>query len=86
MFFHLTWLRHGNEWSPTCLYTQKSVEVAILAGLGGLLVAIYLLLPESLRTELVFTYGEPSLVSAWTAERSTTVGRISCRTLCGTRS
>lgn len=46
---------------------KQFVEVAILAGFGGLLIAIYLLVPESLRAELVFTYGEPSLVSAWTA-------------------
>ncbi|WP_152422417.1 hypothetical protein [Halorubrum californiense] len=46
---------------------KQSVEATILAGVGGLLVAIHLLFPASLRTELAFTYGEPSLVSAWTA-------------------
>lgn len=46
---------------------KKSVELTILAGLPGLLIAIHVLLPESLRAEFVFTYGEPSLVSAWTA-------------------
>jgi len=52
---------------PPVLTLKQSVEATILAGVGGLLVAIHLLFPESLRTELVFTYGEPSLVSAWTA-------------------
>ena len=52
---------------PPVSTLKKSVDVTILAGVGGLLVAIYLVFPESLRTEFVFTYGEPSLVSAWTA-------------------
>ncbi|WP_435098483.1 hypothetical protein [Halorubrum sp. N11] len=52
---------------PPVSTLKKSVDVTILAGLGGLLIAIHLLAPESLRTGFVFTYGEPSLVSAWTA-------------------
>lgn len=46
---------------------KKAVDVTILSGLGGLLVAIHVLLPATLRAEFVFTYGEPSLVSPWTA-------------------
>lgn len=46
---------------------KKAVDVTILSGLGGLLVAIHVLLPEVIRAEFVFTYGEPSLVSPLTA-------------------
>lgn len=49
------------------LAIKKAVDVMILSELGGLLVAIHVLLPEVLRAEFVFTYGEPSLVSLWTA-------------------
>ena len=55
-----------SEASPVSIL-RKSVEVTILAGVAGLLIAIHLLVPESIRAEFVFTYGEPSLESAWTA-------------------
>jgi len=43
------------------------VEIAVLAGIASLLIAVHFLLPDPLRSQLVFTYGEPSVVSAWTA-------------------
>ncbi|SNR65613.1 hypothetical protein SAMN06266787_10838 [Halorubrum ezzemoulense] len=50
--------------SPT---STRSVEIAILSGLAGLLIVVHVLLPDPLRSQLVFTYGEPSVVTAWTA-------------------
>jgi hypothetical protein len=52
---------------PPASEIDEIVDAAVLAGLGALIIAIHVVLPESLRTELVFTYGDPSLVSAWTA-------------------
>ena len=49
------------------LTSTRSVEIAILSGLAGLLIVVHVLLPDSLRSQFVFTYGEPSVVSAWTA-------------------
>ncbi|MGQ3329957.1 hypothetical protein [Halorubrum sp. FL23] len=46
---------------------DKPVDGMILAGFGVFLIAVHVLLPESLRTVFVFTYGEPSVVTAWTA-------------------
>jgi len=46
---------------------DKPVDEMILAGLGVFLIAVHVLLPESLRTVFMFTYGEPSIVTAWTA-------------------
>ena len=46
----------------------RSVEIAVLAGIASLLIAVHFLLPDPLRSQLVFTYGEPSVVSAWTAD------------------
>ncbi|WP_050022820.1 hypothetical protein [Halorubrum saccharovorum] len=43
------------------------MEIAILSGLAGVLIVVHLFLPEPLRSQFVFTYGEPSVVSAWTA-------------------
>ena len=50
--------------SPT---STRSVEIAILSGIAGLLIVVHVLLPEPLRSQFVFTYGEPSVVSPWTA-------------------
>jgi hypothetical protein len=46
---------------------NKVVDTTILAGLGALIIAVHVLLSEPLRTEFVFTYGKPSMVSVWTA-------------------
>jgi len=49
------------------LTSTRSVEIAILFVLAGLLITVHVLLPDPLRSQLVFTYGEPSVVTAWTA-------------------
>jgi len=46
---------------------NKLIDLLILAGFGIFLTTVQILLPESIRTVFVFTYGEPSVVSAWTA-------------------
>ena len=43
------------------------VEIAILSGVVGVLVTVHFFLPEALRSQFLFTYGEPTVVSAWTA-------------------
>ena len=52
---------------PLASEVDKAVDATMLAGLGVLIIAVHMLLPESLRAEFVFMYGSPSLVSAWTA-------------------
>ncbi|MFD1572064.1 hypothetical protein [Halorubrum laminariae] len=43
------------------------MEIAILSGVVGVLVTVHFFLPEALRSQFLFTYGEPTVVSAWTA-------------------
>ena len=45
----------------------QTVEIATLSGVAGVLVAVHFFLPQPLRSQLVFTYGKPSVVTAWTA-------------------
>ena len=52
---------------PPASEVDKAVDATILAGLGAFIIAVHMLLPEVLRTEFVFRYREPSLMSAWTA-------------------
>ena len=42
------------------------MEIAILSGVVGVLVTVHFFLPEALRSQFLFTYGEPTVVSAWT--------------------
>lgn len=49
------------------LTPTQTVEIATLSGVAGVLVAVHLFLPNPLRSQLLFTYGEPTVVSAWTA-------------------
>lgn len=45
----------------------RSEDLGALLGVVGVLTGVHLWLPETLLSEFVFTYGEPSLVSVWTA-------------------
>lgn len=47
--------------------STDAMEIAILSGVVGVLVTVHFLLPEALRSQFLFTYGEPTVVSAWTA-------------------
>lgn len=49
------------------LTSTDAVEIAILSGVVGVLVTVHFFLPEALRSQFLFTYGEPTVVSAWTA-------------------
>jgi hypothetical protein len=49
------------------LTSTDAVEIAILSGVVGVLVTVHFFLPEALRSRFLFTYGEPTVVSAWTA-------------------
>ncbi|MFC7326089.1 hypothetical protein ACFQMF_16160 [Halorubrum rutilum] len=49
------------------LTPTQTVEIATLSGVAGVLVAVHLFLPNPLRSQFLFTYGEPTVVSAWTA-------------------
>ncbi|WP_157746046.1 hypothetical protein [Halorubrum trapanicum] len=49
------------------LTSTDAVEIAILFGVVGVLVTVHFFLPETLRSQFLFTYGEPTVVSAWTA-------------------
>lgn len=49
-------------------WTQShSRDVAVLLVVAGTLIGVHFWLPERLLSEFVFTYGEPSLMTAWTA-------------------
>ena len=43
------------------------VDVVVILGVAGALIGVHVWLPNRLLSEFVFTYGEPSLVTAWTA-------------------
>ncbi|TKX59675.1 hypothetical protein EXE48_14265 [Halorubrum sp. ASP1] len=47
--------------------STDAVEIAILSGVVGVLVTVHFFLPETLHSQFLFTYGEPTVVSAWTA-------------------
>ncbi|MDB2239492.1 hypothetical protein [Halorubrum ezzemoulense] len=49
------------------LTPTQTVEIALLSGVAGVLIVIHFFLPEALRSQFLFTYGEPTVVSAWTA-------------------
>jgi len=49
------------------LTSTDAVEIAILSGIVGVLVTVHFYLPEALRSQFLFMYGEPTIVSAWTA-------------------
>ena len=49
------------------LTSTDAMEIAILSGVVGVLVTVHFFLPEALRSQFLFTYGEPTVVSAWTA-------------------
>lgn len=49
------------------LTSTNAMEIAILSGVVGVLVTVHFFLPETLRSQFLFTYGEPTVVSAWTA-------------------
>jgi hypothetical protein len=42
-------------------------DVVALLGVAGALIGVHLWLPDSLLSKLVFTYGEPGLITVWTA-------------------
>lgn len=46
---------------------SHSRKMAVLLAVAGALTGVHLWLPDSLLSEFVFTYGEPSLMTAWTA-------------------
>ncbi|WP_144050069.1 hypothetical protein [Halorubrum sp. C191] len=43
------------------------MDVVVILGVAGALIGVHVWLPNRLLSEFVFTYGEPSLVTAWTA-------------------
>lgn len=45
----------------------RSEDLGALLGVVGVLTGVHLWLPNTLLSEFVFTYGEPSVVSVWTA-------------------
>ena len=49
------------------LTPTQTVEIALLSGVAGVLIVVHFFLPEPLRSQFLFTYGEPTVVSAWTA-------------------
>ena len=42
-------------------------DIAGLLGVAGVLIGVHLWLPNTLLSQFVFTYGDPNLVTAWTA-------------------
>ncbi|QKG94320.1 hypothetical protein HPS36_15665 (plasmid) [Halorubrum salinarum] len=46
---------------------RDHADVVALFGVAIVLISVHLWLPSKLASELVFTYGNPSLVTAWTA-------------------
>ena len=49
------------------LTPTQTVEIALLSGVAGVLIVVHFFLPEPLRSQFLFTYGKPTIVSAWTA-------------------
>ncbi|MFC5134788.1 MULTISPECIES: hypothetical protein [Haloferacaceae] len=49
------------------LTPTQTAEIALLSGVAGVLIVVHFFVPESLRSQFLFTYGEPTVVSAWTA-------------------
>ncbi|WP_050033980.1 hypothetical protein [Halorubrum halophilum] len=49
------------------LTSTDAMEIALLSGVAGVLIVVHFFLPEPLRSQFLFTYGEPTVVSAWTA-------------------
>lgn len=45
----------------------RSEDLGALLGVVGVLIGVHFWIPETLLSEFVFTYGEPSVVSVWTA-------------------